>query len=127
MKDIIKKIFKPKINLLFSDKCYCKNDCNKVIMFYELDKNTIEVVIDWKISKEKPKKEDNSTSVIIKRKYLLDNLIKASGGISKLEEFDYALQYYENRYLNEKKIKKIDSLENFKNWITINIKKKYEQ
>lgn len=103
MKKIIKKITKKlkesfqknPWELVFSNPCYCPDECNKVLIVHQTkNKNLFELSIDWKVAKEDVTEGEKQVSVLMPRKLLMDNLIASGLPISKLAEFDYGIDAF---------------------------------
>ena len=131
----IKKIFKKKeeAEMIASYPCACKEQCNKGLFLFKFNDNDdlLEIGIDWRISKTPPESTDKSVSVLVSRKFLLENLIK-SGKPIKSFEFQAELDKYYAEFAKKEKIEEYKlptevKMQEFMDWLKIKVEGEYKE
>jgi hypothetical protein len=136
----IKKLFnkfnkKKETEMIASYPCSCKGNCNKglFILKFNDDDDLLEIGIDWRISKTPPELTDKSVSVLVSRKFILENLIKSGKPLLEPVKFQDSLDKYYAEFasqgkLNEYKLPTEVKMQEFMDWLKIKkIEKDYEE
>ena len=120
-----------KFELICSNPCACKDECNKVLILSQAnDKQTIEIAIDWAVAKTRPTADENGISVLVPRRFLVDNLLMSGNPMSKIEEFSYALDIFFAKMQKERGLARVKlptevNMQELKDWVNKQLKEEY--